>query len=322
MQNRKTFPLNLYISASFISYYAIWLYFFIGGLVFIYYPILDPASKNLDNDYFYDAIASIILTVIYSISFIIFMRIKNNFFKRSLYYKASTENITTNKKQSDYKYSTPDEDGKKYNSIFYLLISLCENNRNNVIFCLILCIIVVLGFGTIANLWLKFASTLKDSFFGDSYSNFNNSWSDINNYSYLYVFLSVVFFGPIAEELMFRGLIYNAFSFINKPIIPILISALAFGIWHGEPVQAVYTTIMGIMVGIIYYYTGNILYPIFAHILNNFLSSPFPIMDTDIFYTITDNLGYICCIPAIIIVIILYITKRQADKKELLENNN
>ena len=54
-----------------------------------------------------------------------------------------------------------------------------------------------------------------------------------------------------------------------KPIVAITISSLAFFIMHGSLIQSFYQIALGFLLGIIAYYTKNILYPMIFHFLNN-----------------------------------------------------
>lgn len=79
---------------------------------------------------------------------------------------------------------------------------------------------------------------------------------------------------PVLEEVMFRGAIqgYIARTF-GKPWLAILVAALIFGIYHWNPVQVVYATLLGIIFGWIYYITGSLLSVIVGHVLNNSIAT-------------------------------------------------
>ena len=85
--------------------------------------------------------------------------------------------------------------------------------------------------------------------------------------------LSIGIAGPIIEEFIFReGILgYMLRSGINK-WAAITASALVFGIIHLNPAQIPFAAGMGIILGIIYYKTGNIVIPCILHILNNSVS--------------------------------------------------
>ena len=120
--------------------------------------------------------------------------------------------------------------------------------------------ILALGLGGISILWLTFASTVMQNipFITNSMERFDTTWSTIDNEAYIWVLLSVVVIGPIVEELLFRGLVFNYLEHIKTGWFPILVSGIAFGVWHGELVQVVYAAFMGIALGIIYSKTHSL----------------------------------------------------------------
>ena len=84
--------------------------------------------------------------------------------------------------------------------------------------------------------------------------------------------LVVGIIGPICEELMFRGIVFHRLKDWVKPQAAIVISALLFGIYHGNVVQFFYATCMCVMLAIIYDKTGTLWISIVAHIAANLWS--------------------------------------------------
>lgn len=84
--------------------------------------------------------------------------------------------------------------------------------------------------------------------------------------------LVVGIIGPICEELMFRGIVFHRLKDWVKPQAAIVISALLFGIYHGNVVQFFYATCMGVMLAVIYDKTGTLWISIVAHIAANLWS--------------------------------------------------
>lgn len=86
-------------------------------------------------------------------------------------------------------------------------------------------------------------------------------------------FIAIGIVGPIVEEFIFRESIlgYMTRKGVNK-WTAIIISAVIFGLIHGNPAQVVFAGIMGIVLGILYYKTGNIILPAILHMINNSVS--------------------------------------------------
>ena len=82
--------------------------------------------------------------------------------------------------------------------------------------------------------------------------------------------LSFCIFGPIAEEICFRGILLDGLLKMRcRPWIAILITALAFSLVHGYAVKLVGTLLFGIIVGWLYWRTGSIIPCLIIHIVNN-----------------------------------------------------
>ena len=77
---------------------------------------------------------------------------------------------------------------------------------------------------------------------------------------------------PVCEELIFRGLMYNRL----KDYVPVkwalLMSALAFGIGHGNLVQGVYGFALGYMMAYLYERTNKFLVPVLFHVVANMVA--------------------------------------------------
>ena len=143
---------------------------------------------------------------------------------------------------------------------------------------------MALGFNGMASLWFVFVDTYlvkHVELIEKSVNNFTETWSDVGNENYFWVLLSVVIVGPVVEEMLFRGVVFHYLEKIRGGAFPVVFSALFFGIWHGEPVQMVYTAVIGIGLGIIYYRTRNLKMSIAAHMFNNLLSTLPPAWDTE-----------------------------------------
>lgn len=74
---------------------------------------------------------------------------------------------------------------------------------------------------------------------------------------------------PIAEELMFRGVLYNRIKKYVAYLPAIGISSLLFGLYHQNIVQGSYAFIMGCAIAYFYESFGRFHVPVIAHAISN-----------------------------------------------------
>ena len=110
-----------------------------------------------------------------------------------------------------------------------------------------------------------------------SYDNVSEILS-LKNGSPFAVLLLVVAVGPIAEELLFRGVIYGGLRTCFPVDVSALVSALIFGIYHKNIVQGLYAFCLGMVLGIIVKATGSILCSMITHITFNGTSYLLPVI--------------------------------------------
>lgn len=92
-----------------------------------------------------------------------------------------------------------------------------------------------------------------------------------NQYSVIFP-IGLILYGivsPLAEEVVFRGMVYQRLrQYFHVPVAMVL-SALLFGIYHGNLVQAVYGFMMGLLMAYLYETFGGILYAFLFHAASN-----------------------------------------------------
>lgn len=109
-------------------------------------------------------------------------------------------------------------------------------------------------------------------FFGEYYQYFSKLMEQMTN-DPATLFLLAVVMAPLFEEIIFRGIIMK--GLMNKgfkPKIAIIISAVVFGMVHGNPWQFVGAVLLGSVFGLVYYKTKSLLLPILLHAFNNLVS--------------------------------------------------
>jgi membrane protease YdiL (CAAX protease family) len=105
---------------------------------------------------------------------------------------------------------------------------------------------------------------------------FSKSYQEVANTLYsggiVLELLAVGILGPICEELVFRGLMFQRLCGYVKPMIAVVVSALMFGIYHGNIVQGVYAFFLGMIMALCCWRFGSIWAPIVIHVVANITS--------------------------------------------------
>lgn len=97
------------------------------------------------------------------------------------------------------------------------------------------------------------------------------SFSGFDIFTFVTRVLLVCVFVPVAEEMVFRGVM---FSYLKKYglYFAVVASAALFGAAHSSPVQSVYAFGFGIMSAIVFEITGNIKTSAIVHGMNNLVT--------------------------------------------------
>ena len=87
--------------------------------------------------------------------------------------------------------------------------------------------------------------------------------------------VGIVLYGivsPLAEETLFRGLLYNRMKQYFAKSWAMILSALFFGVYHGNPVQGLYSFILGMVMVWLYEMYGKWYVPVVFHGIVNISS--------------------------------------------------
>lgn len=133
------------------------------------------------------------------------------------------------------------------------------NTKINYFYLIILGVILSLIYNVFAY-YLNFA--LKTSLFD-------------NNSNVAVTLLSTGILGPIIEELMFRGIIYNELKSKYSNMKSILITTIFFAIIHINIIQILYALIIGFILIFVYEKYNNIKAPIILHMASNITTTLF-----------------------------------------------
>lgn len=100
-----------------------------------------------------------------------------------------------------------------------------------------------------------------------------NTTADIISATPLWIIiLVVVVIGPIVEEMIFRKVMIDKLS-IYGDRLAIVVSAIAFGLFHGNFYQLFYATALGLVLGYVYTKTRRSIYNCLLHMVINFMGT-------------------------------------------------
>lgn len=88
----------------------------------------------------------------------------------------------------------------------------------------------------------------------------------------IWTFGMAVFFAPLVEEVLFRGIILKGYLQQFSPTKAIIISALFFGLIHFHPIQGLSAAMIGIVLGWMYWRTQSLIPGIITHFVNNLVA--------------------------------------------------
>ena len=112
----------------------------------------------------------------------------------------------------------------------------------------------------------------KTSGFRNGYIQLENAFKFTDYTPFIVNVLIIGIIAPFAEEVLFRGVIYQALKKYFHVAIAIGIQGILFGLVHINSVQIVYATLMGVLCGYIVYRTKSLWSGVVIHIANNTIS--------------------------------------------------
>lgn len=81
--------------------------------------------------------------------------------------------------------------------------------------------------------------------------------------------LTLCIAAPAAEEMIFRGMMYQRLSEYVDKMTAVVVSSIVFGVYHGNLVQGIYALILGILLCFVFESCGTLLAPVFLHMACN-----------------------------------------------------
>lgn len=133
--------------------------------------------------------------------------------------------------------------------------------------------ILIIPFGIFCMMAGNYFSSILTMFMSESMiSTYDSTQTAIYGSSFILQVVSAGIAGPIVEELIFRGLIYNRIKKMAGISLAAILSGAIFGAYHGNWVQAPYAMIIGLVCVFVYEKYKSIIAPILLHITANMFS--------------------------------------------------
>lgn len=120
-------------------------------------------------------------------------------------------------------------------------------------------------------------------------------------------FIGVAIMAPLAEEIVFRACIQGTLQQGLPAWLAILIASLVFGVMHLSPISIIYATLLGILMGWIYYAFNSIIPSMIFHFGFNLLSLLLSESTPLVFYIISAVIFAIC------LGYLIYLSKKNND---------
>lgn len=117
----------------------------------------------------------------------------------------------------------------------------------------------------------KFLDPFFDRIFTASAKTYRNAVEQLGQFPVIN-FIRVCILAPAVEEIFIRGCILESLQKNYSAIIALLISSLLFALLHFNFVQTMSALISGLILGILYIYTGSLFSCILAHAMYNAFS--------------------------------------------------
>lgn len=113
---------------------------------------------------------------------------------------------------------------------------------------------------------------------------------------------------PLAEEILFRGIIFNRMRRYMNIRMAVLLSALFFGLYHMNMVQGVYAFVMGCLMAYAYEYFGTFKAPVAVHMMSNLIA--YSLTGTSVMNSFINNWA-VCIILLAVAGVGIYLLNRE-----------
>lgn len=139
----------------------------------------------------------------------------------------------------------------------------------------------------------------------------SETYSQVSENQYSVMFLFGLFLygvvSPLAEEVVFRGIVYNRMKKYFSLKVSIVLSACFFGIYHANLVQGIYGLLMGVLIAYVYEKFGSFFYAFLFHAAANI--AVYTVTSYEALYRIVMT-PYACVILAMLLAVVLAVILR------------
>lgn len=116
---------------------------------------------------------------------------------------------------------------------------------------------------------ITFAMTFISNLFPKMFEGYTKLMSNFDVDSFGMTIIYVLLIGPVSEEIIFRGAMFDRFHIGFSFWTANALQAFFFGLYHMNLIQGCYAFILGMALGMVVYSTGSIICSIMTHILFN-----------------------------------------------------
>ncbi len=115
-------------------------------------------------------------------------------------------------------------------------------------------------------LWAQGVDVLNDAIEG-AQSGFDVEF--MSGFDIIFLLVAVCIIAPAFEEVLFRCIVFEELRGGVGAFLAIILQGVAFGIVHMNLAQSIFTAVIGIILGIVYYKTKNVVITVLVHLFFN-----------------------------------------------------
>ncbi len=133
--------------------------------------------------------------------------------------------------------------------------------------------------------------------------------------------ISLTLLVPVAEELIFRGIILQEFLSTMKPAAAVILTGAFFAVVHIQPIQVGYAFLCGVVISAVYVLSRSIFLTILLHGVYNFFGSVLQTVypESENWFEVLEII-YLAAI-ALSVIAVIYLKKRVYGKPETEDNH-